>query len=466
MTGHRPSASAPMRVRAPRALREFIAVPLLVVAALLLLAIASIYGDQAHSPALTAVRQGLEHLIGKQAAATTLGAVATGLVTVTSITFSVLLLAVQQTASNLSPVVFDQFVRRRANQVFLGLFVGLALYAYVVMAAVQQGTPPIIGAFLATVLTVAALACLLFLVYSTIDQMRPRNVMRQLHDRAVRAHERETSLISRTRRRSASRLPVRAEYRSETFGYVESIGLGPLEDPLAGHLEAAGHDGPAADPGHQPEVELHVTLGAEVAIGDLVATVRAGDARTGELLRDRVARAVTLSPAPDLDLDATIGVRDLSNIGWTSGSTSKQNPAIAAQTLHALRDLAVRWAGEPDRTGPCPLRVVYPDDDVDTVLNAFYSALVVAHESHQHEQAAAVLDAYGCVLAHASARVAERIREDLRAMRPLLDQMPASPTLAEARRRADAAAGPEDRGGPTVHGHRTPAPAPRGTRVP
>lgn len=44
---------------------------------------------------------------------------ATGLVTVTSITFSLLLLAVQQTASSLSPVVFDQFVRRRSNQIYL-----------------------------------------------------------------------------------------------------------------------------------------------------------------------------------------------------------------------------------------------------------------------------------------------------------------------------------------------------------
>ncbi len=36
--------------------------------------------------------------------------------TMISITFSVLLLAVQQTASSLGPVVFDQFLRRLSDQ--------------------------------------------------------------------------------------------------------------------------------------------------------------------------------------------------------------------------------------------------------------------------------------------------------------------------------------------------------------
>ena len=460
MTRPRPSAGAPARVRVPRSLREFVGVPVLVVGVMLALALASIYGDQAHGPMLTTVRGDLSHLIGKQASSATLGAVATGLVTVTSITFSVLLLAVQQTASSLSPVVFDQFVRRRTNQVFLGLFVGLALYAYVVLAAVQERTPPIIGAFLATVLTVVALGCLLFLVYSTIDQMRPRNVMRQLHDRAVRAHDRETALIMRTRRTSVSRLPVLAQYRSRTFGYVESIDLHVLDD------RRDNHHGTDIDMAHQPEIQFHVSLGAEVAFGDLVASVKAPDVETAEQIRDRVDKAVAFSPAPDLDFDATTGISDLSNIGWTSGSTSKQNPAIAAQSLHALRDLAVRWTTEGERTGPDAVAVVYADDDVDTVLNALYSAIVTAHESHQHEQAARVLDAYACVLAHADTRVACRIRRDLAAMRPLLDQMPASPSLADARRRVDTAV---PVGTPDGHNAAEPARRPRpaeGARVP
>lgn len=100
------------------------------------------------------------------------------------------------------------------------------------------------------------------------------------------------------------------------------------------------------------------------------------------------------------------------------------------------------------------------------MLNALYSAIVTAHESHQHEQAARVLDAYACVLAHAHPRVASRIRRDLAAMRPLLDQMPASPSLADARRRVDTAV---PVGTPDGHSAAEPAQWPRaaqGARVP
>lgn len=435
MSRPQPSAGSPARVRFPRAVREFIALPLMIVAIILLLAIASIYGDQANGAVLHSLRSAAGHLIGKKASSTTLQAVATGLVTVTSITFSVLLLAVQQTASNLSPVVFDQFVRRRANQVFLGLFVGLALYAYVVMAAVQDKTPPIIGAFVATVLTVLALGCLLFLVYSTIDQMRPRNVMRRLHDHAARAHDRERQLVAQTRRESLSRLPVLAVHHSDNFGYVESIDLDRISKAL--RREADGQALADVDSARQPEVEVLTPIGTDVVMGDVIASVRHHDEAAAARIARAVARAITLSPAPDLDVDASTGIADLANIAWTSGSTAKQNPAIAAQALHALRDLAVRWVvGTPD-----PARdrhaVVYPERDVAAVLDALHSCLVAANESHQHQQAARVLDSYLTVLSRAHGTVAERIRDDLARVQPLVEQLPDSAALAAARRRVD-----------------------------
>jgi uncharacterized membrane protein len=417
----RPSAKTPIRVRAPRALHEFVLVPVLVVVALIALAAVSIVGDQAHGRFFGSLREVLGHFIGAQSAASTLAAVATGLVTVTSITFSVLLLAVQQTASNLSPVVFDQFVRRRSNQLYLGLFVGLALYSYVVMAAVQPKTPPIIGAFIATVLTVLALSCLLFLVYSTVHQMRPDNVMRQLHDRAALAHDRETELIRRTRRKTASALPVRAEYRSETFGYIESVDLRRIAAALDGQ-----------DP--EVEVELGVSIGQEITVGDLIARVHHDDPHTADRILSVVAKCVPVSPTPDLDYDPRTALRNMANIGWTSGSTSKQNPAIAAQALHALRDLASRWLAEGDRSGPDPLRVVYPDGDVEAIVDSLYSAVVVAWESRQHQQAVRVLKSYQFLWPRADARTQERIRRDVAAMQPILEQMPASPGLETERK--------------------------------
>lgn len=101
--------------------------PTVVVGCFVALAVLTALADRSHGGALGSLRSAVATVIGRKAASTTLQAVATGIVTVTAITFSVLLLAVQQTASSLSPVVFDQFVRRRSNQIFFGFFVGLEL---------------------------------------------------------------------------------------------------------------------------------------------------------------------------------------------------------------------------------------------------------------------------------------------------------------------------------------------------
>lgn len=406
---------------------EFFAVPLLIVLAFVVLAVVSILADQ-NTLHVEPVRAALGHVIGKKAAAPTLQAIASGVVTVTSITFSMLLLAVQQTASTLSPVVFDQFIRRKGNQVLLGFFVGLALYAYLVMAAVQNKTPPIIGAFLATVLTVVAMLFLLLLIYMTVNQMRPANVVRQIHDRALQARRRERELIRRTRREEQSSHPVLATFTADTNGYVTKIEL----PALARALERV----PGA------EIRLHVALGDYVAFGDTVATVRDDDEDDARSVERSVRSALVIGRQRDLQQDATTGVDELGNIAWSSGSTAKHNPEVARQALHELRDLVARWLrdGLDDENVPAPKReqpmaVVYPDNDIERAFDTLYSLLLAAHESHQHMTAARVLDAYAALLPAAPPEVRERINRDLKLAAPILGELPPSQMLKNAQER-------------------------------
>ena len=88
---------------------------------------------------------------------------------------------------------------------------------------------------------------------------------------------------------------------------------------------------------------------------------------------------------------------------------------------------------------------MYRDDDVDTLLDAMYSALVVAPESHQHQQAVRVLETYRTMLARASGPHRRRILDDLVVMRPLVDQLLASPGVERAWRPLTAASAEESR---------------------
>jgi uncharacterized membrane protein len=405
-----------------RAFREFAMVPSIVVACFLVLAVISVLADETHVPVLDAVRSAVNNVIGGKTASPALQAISTGLLTVTSITFSVLLLAAQQTASNLSPVVFDQFVRRRINQVLLGFFVGLCLFAYLVTAA-QTGTPPVVGAAIATLLTVVAMVLLLVLIYVTIDQMRPANVLRQIHRQTLNARSLQAELRRCTLREPRGHGKVTARYRADQTGYVTGIDL----EALARALKRA----PRA------EIRLNLTLGQAVTYGDVIATAHDDDEGTARSLADDVRAAIFLDQWRDISRDATTGVSEISNIAWTSGSTAKQSPQVARQGLDILKDLIARSFDEDDGEGTDgaePLSVVYPDTYCVELLDAVYAQLVVAHESHQHLAAARVLDVYRSLLPDAPAAVRERIVADLERGNVLLDEIPGSALLDGSRR--------------------------------
>ena len=61
--------------------------------------------------------------------------------TVASITISLLLLALQQSAANMTTQILDQFLRRRINQAYFGFFVGLALYSLVTLTLATVDKP-------------------------------------------------------------------------------------------------------------------------------------------------------------------------------------------------------------------------------------------------------------------------------------------------------------------------------------
>ncbi len=107
-----------------RAFREFLSVPTFIIIGFLALAMCSNIIDREHSMWLKPVRAFMKTNIFNDVKATSdlLGAIACGIITVTSLTITLLLIVVQQTAASMSSQVFDQFLRSRHNQVYIGFF--------------------------------------------------------------------------------------------------------------------------------------------------------------------------------------------------------------------------------------------------------------------------------------------------------------------------------------------------------
>jgi len=188
-----------------RALAEFLLVPTCIIIGFLLLAVGSYYFDFTELGRLQPIHRFLRSHVFADAAATgsLLGAISSGIITMTSITISLLLLAVQQSAGSMTSQVFDQFLRRLPNQIYFGFFIGLALYSLITLATVNDPFNPVFGGTVALLGTVIALYLLLLLLYTTINQMRPGEIIETIHDHILLARERQLRFIQKNSSRFA-----------------------------------------------------------------------------------------------------------------------------------------------------------------------------------------------------------------------------------------------------------------------
>ncbi len=360
--------------------------------------------------------------ISQSAVSSLLPAIATSLVTASSITFSLLLMAVQQAASRYSQVVFDQFLRRRINQFAIGFFTGLASYCLTLIFFVSS-TKAVLSASLALLLAVVALVLLVVLVYVAIDQMRPSSVVWSIQTMTLRARRRQMPLLARCRPEAhladadVGTTPVRAGQ----VGFVVDIDA----DKLAAGLTAVTGEVEYSAVSGEVEIELHARLGTHLVVGETVAEVRGGTEREREHLAGTVLNAITLGRMRDSDSDPGYGVDQLGNMAWTLGSTGTQDPEGALVAIRGLHTLLVEWGttGRPS-PGPYggPLPVVYRDGSVQKVVDSLVSELIVSTESSQYHVCAEVLDTFGLVLPRLGEDVRAVTVENLRGVLPTVSQ--------------------------------------------
>ena len=303
-----------------RAFAEFLLVPTCVIIGFLLLAFGSYLLDSVQFGSLAIFRVFLKTHIFADAQATSslLGAIASGIITMTSITISLLLLAVQQSAGSMTSQVFDQFLRRWHNQIYFGFFIGLALYSLITLATVNNPYNPVFGGTIALLGTIAALYFLLLLLYTTINQMRPDNIIEAIHDLILEARENQLHSISQTRSVSLYDGRIRLPVKAETHGFVTHIHFDVIEKAIK-EIET--------------EIVLQFSVGDYVAYQDVIAEVKTDSIEDAEKIVEAVKDAVELEHQRDISLDPAYGIQQLSMIAWTSISTAKSNPAPGLLTI-------------------------------------------------------------------------------------------------------------------------------------
>ena len=238
---------------------------------------------------------------------------------------------------------------------------------------------PVFGGTVALLSTVMALCLLLVLFYTTVNQMRPVVIIEAMHDHVLKARKRQLGLLRKTRRSARLAGPLSHPVTARAQGFVTRIDLGTIASA-------------AARAQVEIEVILRVAISSHVVFGQLLAQVTAhamADAvAVGAALEDAVHHATKRSSVAD----PLAGIQELETIGWTSISTAQSDPDAGVLTIYSLRDILARWSAAPEEAlAGEATPIVYLDDVLPRLLDAFESLALSASASMQHQSLAEIL---------------------------------------------------------------------------
>jgi uncharacterized membrane protein len=153
-------------------------IPGLMATAAVLLALLMLYLDDVWVPRW-AVESGWIYSRSPGGARDLLSTVASSMITVAGLTFSIVIVALQLASSQFGPRVLRNYMRDRGSQAVLGTFIATFLYCLMVMRTISDADrdEPRLAVTLAVVLAVASLAVLIYFLHHSAASIHAPNVV-------------------------------------------------------------------------------------------------------------------------------------------------------------------------------------------------------------------------------------------------------------------------------------------------
>ena len=295
-------------------------------------------------------------------ASTLMQVVATAVVTVATLTFSLTVVALQLASQQFSPRLLREVGRDAVWKAVLSVLGGSFAFTVVTVRELHADRPvPVLSTAVVLLLGIASFgAGLAFLTHVT-RALRVDTLMLQVHEETRRAIGQFHPEYGDQRPRSPDELDL-----DEAQGtMVTATGSGFVRVLEVQQLVRAAQQ-------HDAVVRVQVRPGDHVVLSAPIATVWVDGAGRDAVVA-AVRQAVVLGYERTLDQDAAFGLRQLEDIAVKAVSPAINDPVTAATAVGHMADLLVRLVGR--RLGPTlhadaagAGRVVVPDRDLRYLL--------------------------------------------------------------------------------------------------
>lgn len=277
--------------------------------------------------------------------------IAGSVITVTSVTFSLTVVALQMAATQYSPRLLRNFLRDRGTQSVLSIFLATFAFSLILLRTVRSGVAgsepfvPRLGVTVATLLALASVGALVYFIHNITQSIRVETILDAI------GHDTLSSMENNLE-------PARGDHDDGDDPGPEPENALELQARRSGYVQAIETDALLEFLGeHDWTVRYRTTVGDHVPVGGTLAVAwGAGgaplahlDPKDHDALRRHVNGAVQIGIEPTLQQDVRFGIRQLADIAVRAVSPSLNDPTTAVQTLAqlsvVLRALADRRLG-------------------------------------------------------------------------------------------------------------------------
>ncbi len=285
---------------------------------------------------------------GAEGARVVLATIVTAMISVTSVVFSITIVALTLAAGQFGSRVLSSFMRDRGNQITLGTFIATFVYAMLVLRTVRGGdgtefVPPLTMS-VGILLVFLSVGVLIFFIHHVASSIQADSVVssiaRETEDAIERlfpaemGHEDPGNDRPRAGRHGGASLPTGFDTDAKAVRAAKGDQLQSIDEERLMELTVK----------HGLVVRLRARPGDFVVQGGIVAHVWRESAPDSELL-DEVWEAFVLGRSRSLHQDAEFGILQLVEVAVRSLSTGINDPFTAMNCVDRISSLLCRLAG-------------------------------------------------------------------------------------------------------------------------
>lgn len=282
------------------------------------------------------------YLFGAEGARAILSAIASSMITVAGLSFSITMLTLQLASSQFGPRLLRNFLRDRGNQLVLGTFIATFLYCLLVLRTVKgvEGSSfvPHISVAVGILMSIASLAVLIYFIHHTAHSIRVETILASLADETGAAIER---LFPEKLGQDARDTPE----PERCIAPADAASARLIRPQRSGYVQMIDGD---ALMNRAVELDIVVYLavgpGTFVTPDDVLMRAAPGariDAAATDGLRAALVLGAERTPAQDL----AFSIRRIVEIAQRALSPSVNDPTTAIYCIDRLGEALARLAG-------------------------------------------------------------------------------------------------------------------------